>query len=77
MALVYWIICEISKLICLNKYYNLKDFKKKWETEEMDPDYFMISTGIGEADFERLVAILTHIDCNWICIGTKFKKNSL
>ena len=32
------------------------------------PNFFMISTGIGESDFERLVAILTHIDCNWICI---------
>ena len=34
----------------------------------LDKRYFMISTGIGEADFENLVKVSEDIEFDWICI---------
>ena len=34
----------------------------------LDKRYFMVSTGIGEADFENLVNVSENIDFDWICI---------
>lgn len=34
----------------------------------LDPDLFMVSTGISESNLEQLQDILSVIDCNWICI---------
>jgi len=34
----------------------------------LDPNYFMISTGISEKDFENLVEISENVKFNWICI---------
>ena len=65
---VYDVLSKYKLITCLNKYYNLKDFKKKWETEEMDPDYFMISTGINEQGFCDLCQIVDATNCKWICI---------
>lgn len=65
---VYDVLSKYKLITCLNKYYNLKDFKKKWETEEMDPDYFMISTGIDERNFSNLNDIVTFTKCKWLCV---------
>ena len=34
----------------------------------LDPNMFMISTGIKDEDFENLKNIFSQINCNWICI---------
>lgn len=65
---VYETLSKHNIITALHKFYTLQDFLTYKESHELDPDYFMISAGIHEPDFERLVAILTHIDCNWICI---------
>jgi len=65
---VYETLSKHNIITALHKFYTLQDFLTYKESHELDPDYFMISTGIHEPDFERLVAILTHVDCNWICI---------
>ena len=65
---VYETLSKHNIITALHKFYTLQDFLTYKESHELKPEYFMISTGIHEPDFERLVAILTHIDCNWICI---------
>jgi len=67
---VYETLSKHNIVTALHKFYNLQDLLDYKSTSEkiLDPNFFMISTGIGESDFERLVAILTRIDCNWICI---------
>jgi GMP reductase len=35
---------------------------------KLDPNLFMVSTGISDADLEQLQGILSVIECNWICI---------
>ena len=34
----------------------------------MNPNPFMISTGIGEGAIDKLTEIFNNINCNWICI---------
>ena len=51
-------------ITALHKFYNASDFEGK----TMDPDLFMISTGISDEDFARLKSILEVVECNWICI---------
>ena len=65
---VYETLSKHNIITALHKFYTLQDFLTYKESHELKPEYFMISTGIHEPDFERLVAVLTHVDCNWICI---------
>lgn len=65
---VYETLSKHKIVTALHKFYTLQDLLDYKETHILDPDYFMISTGIHEHDFERLVSIFTHIDCKWICI---------
>jgi GMP reductase len=67
---VYETLSKHNIVTALHKFYSLQDLLDYKSNSEkiLDPNFFMISTGIGESDFERLVAIFTHIDCNWICI---------
>jgi len=42
-----------------------------WQSDNhqcLDPNLFMVSTGISDADLEKLQDILLVIDCHWICI---------
>lgn len=61
---VYHVLKDFKMITALHKFYTLEDLKK----EELDSDYFMVSTGIGESDFERLKSIVENIEVKWICI---------
>ena len=67
---IYETLKKYNMITALHKFYTLQDFLdyKERNNENLDPNYFMVSTGIHEHDFERIVAILTHIECKWICI---------
>lgn len=65
---VYEVLSEQRILTALNKHYNINDYLDYMETNTLNPDYFMVSTGISNRDFERLVMILEKVDCNFICI---------
>lgn len=51
-------------LTCLHKYYSVDDLLNKG----LNPEYFAISTGIGEKDLEKLDKIMSTIDPKFICI---------
>ena len=51
-------------ITCLHKYYTAKDLVK----EDLDLDYFAVSTGIGESDLENLEEIMTEINPKFICV---------
>ena len=65
---VYDVLSKYKMLTCLNKFYTLKDFQKRWETSPMDPNYFMISTGIDERNFSNLCDIISFTKCKWLCV---------
>jgi len=63
----YEVYKELSKhkiITCFHKFYSPEDF----EIMELDPNYFMISTGINENDLIRLQSIIEKIEVKFICI---------
>lgn len=62
---VYKVLSKYKILTAMNKFYNLEDYKKM---DGLDPDYFMVSTGISEENFDNLNKILSEVQCKWICI---------
>ncbi len=65
---VYDVLSENKMITCFNKFYSLKDFKERMETNPLNPDYFMISTGIQESGFSNLNDIITLTKAKWICV---------
>ena len=61
---VYDVLSKHKMITCLHKFYGEKDFKNK----ELNPDYFMISTGINFDKLEELKSILTITRAKWLCI---------
>ena len=58
---------KYSILTCLHKHHSVQDFID-FGLEDLDPNLFMISTGISDNDFEKLNDIINLTKCNWICI---------
>ena len=70
---VYKVLSKQKIITALHKFHKLEDLVKYNENEEnsnskLDPDYFMISTGISGTDFENLVHILDNFHVKFICI---------
>jgi GMP reductase len=62
---------ELSKhkiITCFHKFYTAEDFKEYLENNTLDKNYYMISTGISDSDFERLEQIMDVLDSDFICI---------
>ena len=62
---------ELSKhkmITCFNKFYNLQNYQDKIANKTLDPDYFMISTGIDEREMSNLRHIVQLTNCKWICV---------
>ena len=52
----------------MHKFYNINDYKEFTKENELDPNLFIISTGIKDDDFTRMCEIVDFTGCNWICI---------
>jgi GMP reductase len=61
---VYDTLKQHNIITALNKFYTIDDYRQRL----LDPNLFMVSTGISDDDFDKLNEILSEIDCNWICI---------
>lgn len=62
---VYHCLKQHKIITALHKFYTLEDYQKHYH---LDPDYFMVSTGISDKDFSNLETIVSSIPCKWICI---------
>jgi GMP reductase len=66
---VYNILKKYKMLTALNKFYTIEDFKNaERDGIELDPEYYMVSTGITEENFENLKQVVEYTKCKWICI---------
>ena len=65
---VYEVLSKHKIITAMNKHYSLQDFEEYSKSNKLDPNYFMVSTGISNRDFERLAMILATIECKFICI---------
>jgi GMP reductase len=61
---VYKVLSKNNIITCLNKFYTIEDFK----TQTLNPDFFMISTGIDESRFSELNEIIQFTKAKWICV---------
>lgn len=62
---VYNVLSKYGIVTALHKFYTPGDFKVQ---KSLNPNMFMVSSGISDMDFERLQSILSEVSCNWICI---------
>tara|TARA_Y100000591_G_scaffold110009_1_gene93571 strand:- start:284 stop:1342 length:1059 start_codon:yes stop_codon:yes gene_type:complete len=72
---IYKILSKYKIITALNKFYTLQDFKDYNNemfyqniNDKLNPDFFMISTGISDENYLNLKSILEVIDCKFICI---------
>jgi len=65
---VYNVLHQHNIITAMHKFYTLTDYQEAQIKYSLNPQYFMVSTGIGNAAFERLNEILRNIVCDWICI---------
>ena len=66
---VYHCLKKHKIVTALHKFYTLEDYQNCDRAfTGLDPNYFMVSTGISDKDFEKLKQILDRFECNWICI---------
>jgi GMP reductase len=61
---VYKVLSKHKILTAMHKFYTLEDYQEM----ELDKEFFMVSTGIGENDLVNLQNILDNIDVKFICI---------
>ena len=65
---IYDELVKHKMITCFNKFYNLQNYQDKISKTGLDPNYFMISTGINERNFSNLCDIVEATNCKWICI---------
>jgi len=66
---IYDVLSKHKMITCLNKFYNVKDFAQRNEKNmTLNPDYFMISTGIDESQMSSLYDLVEYSNAKWICV---------
>jgi GMP reductase len=66
---IYKILSKYKIITAFHKFYNLEAYQLMYNDKYgLDPNYFMVSTGISDKDFNKLKSILDNIDVKFICI---------
>lgn len=66
---VYDCLKKYKMLTALNKFYTVQDYHNaRISGIELDPEYFMVTTGITDENFNNLKEIVLYTNCKWICI---------
>ena len=66
---IYDILSKFKIITAFHKFYTLQDFQNyKTSNPNLNPDFFMVSTGISDKDYENLSNIVDNINCRFICI---------
>jgi GMP reductase len=63
---VYQVLSKNGMITCFHKFYSPSDFEEM--KDKLDKQYYMVSTGISNNDFDRLVSIMDIVDSDFICI---------
>jgi len=68
---VYKVLSTYKIITSLHKFHKLQDlldYNKENSEFKLNPDYFMISTGISDDDYSNLKVILDNFECKFICV---------
>jgi GMP reductase len=68
---LYKVLSTYKIITSLHKFHKLQDlldYNKENSDLKLNPDYFMISTGISDDDYTNLKVILDNFECKFICV---------
>ena len=65
---VYNVLKNFNCITAMHKFYRPEDYQKAQQTYNLDPNYFMVSTGMTDYSIQYLKDVFSVISCNWICI---------
>ena len=67
---MYTVLSKNKIITALHKFHTLEDLLNYNENNDtkLDPNYYMISTGINDDNYNNLINILDNIDCKFIMI---------
>ena len=68
---LYKVLSTYKIITALHKFHKLQDlldYNKENSDLKLNPDYFMISTGISSDDYKNLTRILDNFECKFICV---------
>jgi len=61
---MYKELVKFKMITCFHKYYKVEDF----DNIDLDPNYYAISTGISDADYNRLENLIKKLNVKFVCI---------
>ena len=68
---IYKTLSKYKIITALHKFHTLNDlikYNNENVNNKLDPNYFMLSTGISDSNYENLVHILDNIECKFILV---------
>ena len=67
---MYRVLVKYKMLTALHKFYTVADYERESIKEQLDPNYYMVTTGISDADYEKFNNIQKYLNAEngWICI---------
>lgn len=60
---MYNVLKEYRMITCLSKHYNIEDFP-----EDLDREYYMLSTGISDLEWRKLQGLIQHLNPKFVCV---------
>ena len=61
---MYKVLSEFKMITCFHKFYNIEDFNGV----DLNPNYYAISTGITDTDYEKLKILIEKLNPMFVCI---------
>ena len=60
---MYYKLVEQKMITCFHKHYEIDDYP-----DNLEPDYYMLSTGITTEDWEKIKILIKKLNPNFVCI---------
>ena len=65
---MYDVLSKYKMLTCFHKHYTYAEFEHRNSKSKLNREYYCLSTGIGDHDWEKLQQIVELLDPKFICI---------
>jgi len=65
---MYKVLSRYKMITVFHKFYSIEDFRKLREEIDLDPNYYMITTGISDNDFTRTCGLINELNPYFLMI---------